>query len=91
MESYKINIGEGIDSIKFGINREALNEILPLPGVYATRLRVSGETYASVTNVGVRPTFKENGEFTIETHVMNSEVDLYGKQIMLSVEKIRSL
>lgn len=52
------------------INLVEYNELVPRNGVYITRTRVAAETFDSVTNVGVRPTFGDDG-FAIETHLLN--------------------
>ena len=68
---------------------------LTLPfGVYATWARVAGQTYRSVTNVGVRPTFQEAGfaaSVLVETHLMEGSPDLYGLPLEVQfVSRIRS-
>jgi riboflavin kinase/FMN adenylyltransferase len=62
------------------------NELVPPHGVYATTLQVAGDESirASVTNVGTRPTFGGDGGTTIETHVFDSDQDLYGRRVRLS-------
>lgn len=62
-------------------NLETQRELLPRLGVYATWARLEdGQTYASVTNIGLRPTF--NGEGTrIEVHLLDYDGDLYGQQV----------
>lgn len=52
------------------INLVEYSEMVPGNGVYITRTRVADETFDSVTNVGVRPTFGDDG-FAIETHLLN--------------------
>ena len=52
------------------INLVEYNEMVPGNGVYITTTRVADETFDSVTNVGVRPTFGDDG-FAIETHLLN--------------------
>ena len=44
-------------------------ELRPKLGVYATESVIGGKTYASVTNVGTRPTFDGTG-VTIESHLL---------------------
>jgi riboflavin kinase/FMN adenylyltransferase len=44
-------------------------ELRPKLGVYATESVVGGKTYASVTNVGTRPTFDGTG-VTVESHLL---------------------
>jgi riboflavin kinase/FMN adenylyltransferase len=60
------------------INLSRYDELVPAHGVYITTTRVANrtsagiedETFESVTNVGLRPTF-ENESFAIETHLLN--------------------
>ncbi len=52
------------------INLSRYDEMIPRNGVYVTRTRVNGETFDSVTNVGVRPTFGPDS-FAIESHLLN--------------------
>ncbi len=54
------------------LNLETPAEVLPAPGVYITRtLEIGGDrVWASVTNVGVRPTFGGSG-LTIETFLLD--------------------
>lgn len=52
------------------INLARYDEMVPGNGVYVTRIRVGDETFDSVTNVGVRPTFGEDS-FAIESHLLN--------------------
>ncbi len=52
------------------INLAPYQELLPPDGVYVTQLRVAGEWFDAVTNLGNRPTFGANS-FAIESHVLN--------------------
>lgn len=52
------------------INLSRYDELVPKIGVYITQITVNGETFDSVTNVGVRPTFGAES-FAIETHILN--------------------
>ncbi len=65
-------------------------KMLPKTGVYATVARIDGEPYHSVTNVGVRPTFFDNGELTIETHILDFERNLYGRFVTVEFLKFLS-
>lgn len=65
------------------------NELIPQCGVYATRLRLDDRLLASVTNIGQRPTFDEQG-LVVETHVLDFDGDLYQRRISLQfVERLR--
>lgn len=59
------------------------NELLPPMGVYATTATIGRRIYASITNIGVRPTFGDAGAPTIETHVFGLDRDLYGTTVRL--------
>lgn len=64
-------------------------QALPSNGVYATVAQVDGKQFASATNIGTRPTFRE-GEKWVETHLLNYKGDLYGKEIRIEfVQKLR--
>lgn len=62
---------------------------VPQFGVYASFTVVDGKKYPSVTNIGVRPTFK-NSEKRSETNILGFNGDLYGKHPeVFIVEKMR--
>ena len=66
------------------------NELLPPHGVYATTARIDGVVYASVTNVGTRPTVDASGRVLVETHVLNRDLDLYGMRLRVGfVQRLR--
>jgi riboflavin kinase/FMN adenylyltransferase len=66
------------------------NELLPPHGVYATTVRMAGVVRASVTNIGTRPTVDDSGRTTVETHIFNSDRDLYGSSIRVGfVQRLR--
>jgi len=54
------------------------NRVIPKNGVYVTGTLIEGQWRRSVTNVGLRPTFGEATEPSVETYVMNWDGDLYG-------------
>jgi riboflavin kinase / FMN adenylyltransferase len=71
-------------------NLESQNELLPPHGVYATTVTLDGIVYASVTNIGVRPTVSAAGRASIETHIFNLNRDLYGLSIRVGfVQRLR--
>jgi riboflavin kinase/FMN adenylyltransferase len=58
------------------VNLARYDELVPANGVYITRMRISGECFDAVTNVGVRPTFGPDS-FAIESHLLNfHEIEL---------------
>jgi riboflavin kinase/FMN adenylyltransferase len=67
-------------------NLRSENELIPRMGVYVTILGADGCRYRSVTNIGVRPTVASHdatAPVTIETHILDFEQDLYGRQVTL--------
>ncbi len=76
-------------------NLEAVAEVRPQQGVYACRVEAiegSGTTDVggAVVHLGPRPTV-ERGD-SIEVHVIDRNLDLYGKQLRVSVlQKLRGL
>jgi riboflavin kinase/FMN adenylyltransferase len=52
------------------VNLARYDELVPANGVYITWVRVNGECFDAVTNVGVRPTFGPDS-FAIESHLLN--------------------
>lgn len=70
-------------------NIQSRTECLPPDGVYATRLILDDGPHASITNIGMRPTFAEP-ERTIEAHVFDFNRDIYDQEVHLEViERIR--
>ena len=70
-------------------NLQTANELIPPHGVYATIMTVDGTFHAGITNVGIRPTFGET-DLAIETHLLDFQGDLYGRDVRLSfVQRLR--
>lgn len=65
-------------------NLDLDHELMPPPGVYATRLvrLATGARHPSVTNIGFRPTVVDDApEASIEVHALDLDADLYGEQV----------
>ena len=54
------------------------NRVVPKKGVYATATLVDGTWRRSITNVGVRPTFDDGSDISIESYIFDFDGDLYG-------------
>jgi riboflavin kinase / FMN adenylyltransferase len=54
------------------------NRVVPKNGVYATATLVDGTWRRSITNVGVRPTFDDDSDISIESYIFDFDGDLYG-------------
>jgi len=53
------------------------NRVIPRGGVYVTATLIQGQWRRSVTNIGMRPTFGESAESSVETHVIDWTGNLY--------------
>jgi riboflavin kinase/FMN adenylyltransferase len=62
-------------------NLHPQNRVIPRNGVYVTGTLIEDQWRRSVTNVGLRPTFGDAMEPSVETYVMNWDGDLYGDVI----------
>jgi riboflavin kinase/FMN adenylyltransferase len=67
------------------LNIEVENELQPASGVYITAVHIPsfGRTFASVTNIGTRPTVYENSILTVETHLLDFTADVYREAVRL--------
>jgi len=84
--------GRGVGAT-YGLPTANLNvsdeKVIPLDGVYDTRVKVGNELYKGVTNVGTCPTFDFHRR-TVETHILDFSADIYGEIIRVEfVERIR--
>ena len=63
---------------------------LPPDGVYATRAYIEEQEYQAMTNIGLRPTFGDNNERTIESFILNYNQDVYGKAVKIElIQRLR--
>jgi riboflavin kinase / FMN adenylyltransferase len=59
--------------------------VVPANGVYAGHARLGERRWPCVTNVGTRPTF-DGTTVTVESHLLDAEVDLYGQRLAVTFE-----
>ena len=62
-------------------NIDPQNRVIPRRGVYVSAILIDKQWRQSVTNVGVRPTFGDTAQSSIETHVLDWSDDLYGRTV----------
>ena len=64
--------------------------VIPAKGVYITKTKYGDKWINSITNVGVAPTLREESSFSIETHLLDYDEDIYGKDIEICfIHKLR--
>ena len=70
------------------------HEVIPPSGVYAVRVKLNGKIFKGVMNVGMRPTFYDQGkdvEPSIEVHIFGFHESIYGKDLeIIFVKRIRA-
>lgn len=59
-------------------NLKPQNRVMPKMGVYVTSTLIDDVWRRSITNIGVRPTFENDAEPSIETYVFDYKGNLYG-------------
>jgi riboflavin kinase/FMN adenylyltransferase len=64
--------------------------VVPANGVYITKTKYGDKWLNSITNVGIAPTLKNKNIFSIETHLLDFDEDIYGKDIEVCfIHKLR--
>ncbi len=65
-------------------------KIIPMPGVYITRVLIGQTLYKGMTNIGTNPTVGDDNPIDVETHIIGFHGDLYGKKIRVEfIERLR--
>ena len=62
-------------------NLQTVNRVIPKNGVYITATLIEGAWWRSITNIGIRPTFENQAQPTIETYILDWSGNLYGDVI----------
>ena len=68
------------------IHVDQTKKVVPRKGVYAVWIRVDGEYYPAMMNIGKRPTF-EGEDLTVEVHIFEFDQDIYGKEVQTQFVK----
>ena len=64
------------------IKPEHPEKIIPKDGVYAVKVRINGNWYKGMMNIGTRPTF--DGKIrTLEVNLFDFDKDIYGKEVQV--------
>lgn len=64
------------------IKPEHSNKIIPKDGVYAVRVRITGDWWDGMMNIGTRPTF-DGKQQTLEVNLFNFDKNIYGKEVQV--------
>lgn len=64
----------------------AEDKLMPPFGVYHSRIRLDdGRSLKGITNIGVKPTVKNDKAVTAETHIFDFDEDIYGRKLEVSL------
>lgn len=74
-------LGRTIDVPTINITADP-QKILPKKGVYVSRTYVNDTWIYGISNVGSKPTVKDNDVVNVETHLFDIDEDLYGKCVV---------
>lgn len=71
-------------------NLKLVDELFPLPGVYAVWVDYLQESLPAVANIGYNPTFGTSA-LSVEVHLLDFDQDIYGKSLRVHfVKRLRS-
>lgn len=71
------------------IEPESVDKIIPMGGVYAVEVEVSGERFRGMMNVGSNPTF-DSGGLNLEVNIFNFDRDIYDAHVRVYfLERLR--
>lgn len=66
-------------------------QLLPPAGVYVTEITLDDKVYYGVTNVGACPTITDDKNISVETHILNFNMEIYEKEIKIQLfDRLRS-
>lgn len=83
-------IGRAIGFPTANLFIEDKHKIIPKNGVYIVNVKFENNEYKGILNIGINPTVNENSVTSIEVHLLDVDIDLYGEYITLFfVDRIR--
>lgn len=62
-------------------------KLVPANGIYVVEVDVDQVRHVGMLSIGVRPTFSDHGDRTVEVHLLEFDNDLYDKSITLTILK----
>lgn len=62
-------------------------KLVPANGVYCVQLQIDGAWHAGMANIGVRPTFTDGSQRSIEVHLFDFDRDIYEQFVTVEFRK----
>lgn len=75
---HKLGSANGIPTANIPVDE---SRMAPPSGVYFSRVIIGGTEYASVSNIGFKPTVQDTGGRSVETNIFDFDDELYGRDI----------
>lgn len=63
------------------------DKVLPPRGVYESVVMLKGCAYKGMSNIGVKPTVKDDSSVNLETHLFDFDEEAYGDEITVGLRK----
>ena len=79
-------IGHSIGFPTLNITPDA-DKVLPPRGVYESVVMLKGCAYKGMSNIGIKPTVKEDSRVNLETHLFDFDEEAYGEEITVGLRK----
>jgi len=80
-------IGKSLLNIPTANLQISPRKLLPRNGVYACSIYLKDKKYLAVMNIGLRPTFNDDNNKTIEIHILDFSQDIYDEVLNVNIEK----
>ncbi len=80
-------VGRKLGTPTINLDGDDESLVMPARGVYATKVFLESGDKPAVTNIGVRPTFGENGKVSVETYILDFDGDLYSEYVRVGFYK----
>lgn len=89
VSGYKVGRTIGFPTANLKV--EDPDKLIPADGVYAVKVRVGGNEYNGMLDIGYRPTFNNGTHKSIEVHILDFSSDIYEYAIRVSfVKRLRA-
>jgi riboflavin kinase/FMN adenylyltransferase len=84
-------LGRSIGYPTANIDIEESIKLIPANGVYAVKVKVEGEQFSGMLNIGVRPTVSQSQKKSVEVNIFDFDRDIYDEEITVEfIQRIRN-
>ena len=76
-------LGKKIHFPTANIDKNDDGKLIPGNGVYCVRITLEGQVFTGMCNIGFRPTVSKSKDISIEVHLFDFDLNIYGKSIRI--------